>query len=548
MADANPPSPPEGAPPRASSPSAANAEAQVERPAAKEPRDQDPGPPPAAAGWDSGVGPTWPLDDSTGASYAWAGGDVRTTGSLRGPLGVATSVGTVPRGLRSDMRSQQHSAPQEWESGLGHNGTLAWHGPPTQEPAARSSLYLRPGVVLPADMRAERLPRNLPPTRPLELPANDALPFHPAAPPNFEQRSVPEEHTRPPREYNNYRAPVSASSVLHIMQKWNISYSGKKGEDVDAFLTRIAEGRALIPVSETDLIRCVPFFLTGVALQWFRNDSPNWTSWSQFEAACRIRFGDPDYQYALREEIMRRTQGLDEPVADYITCLRGLFARLQPPWDESRQIQYAHRNLIPRLHIAIHRDDMFDFASFEHVAVRVEKSFLAARTYRAPPPPGQSLFPNLAYQGSKTAPATPSRKAYVATETWPEIGGSDPVPESEGAAPAAAQPAPSRPASGGVNAVKTHPPASRRKKAPRPAPAPKGPKPAETPDPLQALNPFSDTEPAPSSEAPRRPTECWNCGKPGHRFTACREQRKTFCYRCGRDGVKSPDCTCAGNR
>lgn len=122
-----------------------------------------------------------------------------------------------------------------------------------------------------------------------------------------------------------------AATVLHTMRRWNISFSVRRGQDVEAFLARISEGRALFPVSDADLIRCLPLFLTGVTLQWFRNDQGRWTTWQTFQAACRLCFRDPDYQYALREEIMCRTQGPDEPVADFLTHLRGLFAHLGPP-------------------------------------------------------------------------------------------------------------------------------------------------------------------------------------------------------------------------
>jgi len=58
--------------------------------------------------------------------------------------------------------------------------------------------------------------------------------------------------------------------------------------------------------------------------------------------------GDPDFQFALREEIMRKTQGEHESVADFLTCLRAMFDRLSPPWTESEQVSSAFRNLLPR--------------------------------------------------------------------------------------------------------------------------------------------------------------------------------------------------------
>ncbi|XP_032673064.1 activity-regulated cytoskeleton associated protein 1-like [Odontomachus brunneus] len=115
------------------------------------------------------------------------------------------------------------------------------------------------------------------------------------------------------------------------MRRWNLSFSGARGYDVETFLMRIEEGRELVPIANGDLFKCLPFFLTGIALQWYRIKKSRWSTWREFEAAVRGRFGDPDYQFALRDEIMRRTQGEQEPVADYLTCLLGLFGRLDPP-------------------------------------------------------------------------------------------------------------------------------------------------------------------------------------------------------------------------
>lgn len=42
----------------------------------------------------------------------------------------------------------------------------------------------------------------------------------------------------------------------------------------------------------------------------------------------KVRFGNLDFPFALRDEIMRRTQG--KPVADYLTCMQALFERLNP--------------------------------------------------------------------------------------------------------------------------------------------------------------------------------------------------------------------------
>jgi len=115
-------------------------------------------------------------------------------------------------------------------------------------------------------------------------------------------------------------------------------------------------------------------------------ESENWWNWVDFEAAWRMRFGDPDYQYALRDEIFRRTQvAVDNNLL--LTCLRALFSRMSPPWPIAEQLNLAHRNMLPRLQIAIRRTEFADFPTLEYLATRVERSFLAEKNYRPPLPP-----------------------------------------------------------------------------------------------------------------------------------------------------------------
>jgi hypothetical protein len=158
---------------------------------------------------------------------------------------------------------------------------------------------------------------------------------------------VAEVHA-PPHPANN-----SASTAYNIMRRWNLNFSGTRGEGAETFLLRIEEGRQVMSVSDADVLRCLPFFLSGIELHWFRQKRARFTTWAAFKVAWRARFGDPNFQFALQGEIMRRTQGERESVVDYFTCMNALFDRLSPPWSEEMRVGYAHRNMLPRLQIMV---------------------------------------------------------------------------------------------------------------------------------------------------------------------------------------------------
>lgn len=91
------------------------------------------------------------------------------------------------------------------------------------------------------------------------------------------------------------------------MRWWNLKFSGARGNDAEAFLTQIEESRALVTVDDEEILKCISFFLTGIALYWYRNERGRLRTWRDFELTWRARFGSPDFQFALRDEIMRRT-------------------------------------------------------------------------------------------------------------------------------------------------------------------------------------------------------------------------------------------------
>ena len=306
-----------------------------------------------------------------------------------------------------------------------------------------------------------------------------------------ETRRVPDSH--PPRMRTPY-----AMDAYNIMRKWNLNFSGARNGEAEAFLIRIEQGRQLILLEDEEIFKCLPFFLSGTAAHWFRLNKPLWRTWGQFEAAWRSRFGCPNFQFTLRDEIMRRKQGEDEPVVDYITCMQALLERLDPPWQLTEQLNYAHRNMLPRLRVAVRRKEVYDFRSLETLASQVEECYEPDRQ----PNQTRSIFPELAYR------ATPRQLKH-----------SKPM------------------AAAGIAATK-----------------PKGKKNANTEPKKASVNAIekANSDPKSSSSAANNPRvaeiRCWNCDGKGHRSRDCSQARNLHCYRCGKKQHTTRTCpNCQGN-
>ena len=218
------------------------------------------------------------------------------------------------------------------------------------------------------------------------------------------------------------RGPVLPypAHAYDLMREWNIKILGARQEDPDAFLIRIEEGRSLVPICGSDLLRVMPFFLSGIALNWYRRLKSLWRTYADFAHACRARFSDPDFQFELRQEIYGRTQEERESVSDYLICMRVMFDKLSPPLSESEEISYAHRNLLPRLHLALHRADARSFPQLKYLPMNAEKGYWIAKAYRPPPNPDRSFIPELAYHEPTNRGVERRREVMAMMDEGPE--------------------------------------------------------------------------------------------------------------------------------
>ena len=172
-------------------------------------------------------------------------------------------------------------------------------------------------------------------------------------------------------------------------------------------------------INDAELFGVLPFFLEGVALQWFRINAESWQNFMQFEQQWRTRFSDADFQYALWQEVHKRTQGEREPVADFLTCIKTMFNRMSPPLGESREIDLVLRHLIPNIGLKINRGEIESFAELEQIAVQIEKRLEIAKNRLPPPSLNVSLLPALACPEENNRPVRHTIANLNFTENQP---------------------------------------------------------------------------------------------------------------------------------
>lgn len=355
-------------------------------------------------------------------------------------------------------------------------------------------------------------------------------------PPRREDFSTTDEERFPPRR----RRFLSPHRVLQEVRRWDLSFSGRRGEDVEDFISLVEEGRALVPIQDEDLLKTLSFCLKGDARTWYREARTLLVDWPAAKAAFRERFSDPDYQIALREEISRRTQGDRESALSYLGCMNGLFARLNPAWTEWERVRYAHRNMLPVYRVVIQLHDRLTMRDLERAVARQEQILRSVGTRRAPPRPEASLCPGFAYWDSPERQTTSRRTELRAVQIQDVVSDDQLSANDDGAVTELLHAMiPSRARRSNDTGGRPRAPLNSRPRptssAPRARTAPTV-VPAET-SPLPA--PETCSAPAP---ADRRAPDCWNCRKSGHRHRECQEPRRLFCYRCGLSGVTTARC------
>lgn len=354
---------------------------------------------------------------------------------------------------------------------------------------------------------------------------------------NGESRHVPMPYQQDYPNRRNY--PNTTAQAYDIMRKWNLNFSGARGEDPDVFLRKIRSGRSMIYVRDEDLLDVLFFFLTGIAARWYDVHRDRWTSFEEFAEDCKNRFSDPDFQFELMQDIHRRTQGEYEPVADFLTCMLSMFDRLSPKLSEYEEINFAHRNLLPRLHLTIPRISIRNFVQFEQIAVAAEKSFRVAKSYQPPPRPEGSLLPDLAYRGTTTRPKHRYREPLNRMDEEPNSDEGDleellminHTTNKESATTSDRS----------KNKANKKPSLSKGSSDKEEARSPNKEYHHNSSAPTKDMKSKDSTDRSPSFT-------CWNCDQTGHRHNDCKEPKNIICYGCGRKNVTKPRCpNCSGN-
>lgn len=151
----------------------------------------------------------------------------------------------------------------------------------------------------PDEYRNEQYTRGPPNNTPYNSNPHDYMRPNSRYPYSSDSSNYPSDLKEDQRHYRRGYGSTTASAYT-TMRKWGIRFAGTCQEDAESFLRRIEEGRSFFPIRDENLLRILPFFLSGVALNWYRGAKHNWRTFEAFTYAFRNRFADVDFQFELR--------------------------------------------------------------------------------------------------------------------------------------------------------------------------------------------------------------------------------------------------------
>lgn len=85
----------------------------------------------------------------------------------------------------------------------------------------------------------------------------------------------PRHHSSPIAGGSGPGFRTSGISVYDILRKWEVKFSGAPGDAIDVFIAKIEDRWRLVRITDTDLLDCIPLFLSRLGYHWYKIERPN---------------------------------------------------------------------------------------------------------------------------------------------------------------------------------------------------------------------------------------------------------------------------------
>ncbi|XP_072380602.1 activity-regulated cytoskeleton associated protein 1-like [Diabrotica undecimpunctata] len=124
-------------------------------------------------------------------------------------------------------------------------------------------------------------------------------------------------------------APVSPSLQSGNLSKCPSRFSGKKGTDVNAFISVVDIYKDCALVSDENAFRGITILCDGKG-KWHQDVKANIFTWDELVMLLRIRFGPKKTAYRVHRELFAEEQDRKRTVDVFVCKCKAIIAQIKP--------------------------------------------------------------------------------------------------------------------------------------------------------------------------------------------------------------------------
>lgn len=130
------------------------------------------------------------------------------------------------------------------------------------------------------------------------------------------------------------------------LDRWGIQFSGDAhGMDVSDFVFQVNELIVSERIPNDRFLDQAYILFSGEARRWYFTYKKKYKTWNDFSKHLKIRFGDPNKDRKLLQEIKDRRQKKGESFVAFCSEIEGMFERMTKQYSERKRLKVLRNNM-----------------------------------------------------------------------------------------------------------------------------------------------------------------------------------------------------------
>lgn len=130
------------------------------------------------------------------------------------------------------------------------------------------------------------------------------------------------------------------------LDRWGIQFSGdSQGMDVSDFVFQVNELIVAERIPNDRFLDQAYILFSGEARRWYFTYKKKYKTWNNFSKHLKIRFGDPNKDRKLLQEIKDRKQKKGESFVAFCAEIEGMFERMTKQYSERKRLKVLRNNM-----------------------------------------------------------------------------------------------------------------------------------------------------------------------------------------------------------